>query len=177
MQAIGMVETRGLTASIEASDAMLKSANVSLLLKEHVGSGLVTTIVTGDVGSVKASVDAGAAAAERVGELISAHVIPRPASAIGWMLGNALPGETQAKRETPAEEKSGEEIIPDENSGGEESHSIGKLRQMTASKLRAILSERNDSGLSPEEIRGLSKGKLLNVLEKLYESEIQGGEG
>jgi len=76
MQAIGMVETRGLTASIEAADAMLKSANVSLLLKEQVGGGLVTIIVTGDTGSVKVSVDAGAAAAEKVGELISAHVIP-----------------------------------------------------------------------------------------------------
>ena len=150
MHAIGMVETRGLTASIEASDAMLKSANVSLLLKEHVGGGLVTTIVTGDTGSVKASVDAGAAAAERVGELISAHVIPRPSPSVGLML-----------QDEPSREE--------ENSDGGKSVTIDELRGMTASKLRAILIGRNDSGLAPEEIRRLSKGKLVNLFEKLYE--------
>ena len=77
-QALGMIETKGLVASIEAVDAMVKAANVTLVGKEHVGGGLVTVMVRGDVGAVKASVDAGAAAAERVGELISVHVIPRP---------------------------------------------------------------------------------------------------
>lgn len=78
MQALGMIETKGLVASIEAADAMVKAANVSLIGKVHVGGGLVTVMVRGDVGAVKASVDAGAAAAERVGEVISVHVIPRP---------------------------------------------------------------------------------------------------
>ena len=78
MQALGMIETKGLVASIEAADAMVKAANVTLMGKEHVGGGLVTVMVRGDVGAVKASVDAGAAAAERVGELVSIHVIPRP---------------------------------------------------------------------------------------------------
>ena len=78
MQALGMIETKGLVASIEAADAMVKAANVTLIGKEHVGGGLVTVMVRGDVGAVKASVDAGAAAAERVGELVSIHVIPRP---------------------------------------------------------------------------------------------------
>ena len=78
MQALGMIETKGLVASIEAADAMVKAANVTLLGKEHEGRGLVTVMVRGDVGAVKASVDAGAAAAERVGELVSIHVIPRP---------------------------------------------------------------------------------------------------
>ncbi len=77
-QALGMVETRGLTAAIEAADAMVKAANVALVGKEQIGSGLVTVMVRGDVGAVKASVDAGAAAAKRVGELVSVHVIPRP---------------------------------------------------------------------------------------------------
>ena len=77
MQALGMIETKGLVASIEAADAMVKAANVTLIGKEHVGGGLVTVMVRGDVGAVKASVDAGAAA-ERVGELVSIHVIPRP---------------------------------------------------------------------------------------------------
>ena len=73
-----MIETRGLVASIEAADAMLKAANVVMVGTEKIGSGLVSVMVRGDVGAVKASVDAGAAAAERVGELISVHVIPRP---------------------------------------------------------------------------------------------------
>ncbi len=78
MQALGMVETRGLVGSIEAADAMVKAANVTLIGKEHVGGGLVTVMVRGDVGAVKAATDAGAAAATWVGELKSVHVIPRP---------------------------------------------------------------------------------------------------
>lgn len=77
-QALGMVETKGLVGAIEAADAMVKAANVTLIGKELIGSGLVTVMVRGDVGAVKASVDAGAAAAKRLGELISVHVIPRP---------------------------------------------------------------------------------------------------
>ena len=76
--AIGLIETRGLVGSVEAADAMVKAANVSLLGMEKIGGGLVTVIVGGDVGAVKASVDAGAAAAKKVGELLSVHVIPRP---------------------------------------------------------------------------------------------------
>ena len=76
--ALGMVETRGLVAAIEAADAMVKAANVQLVGKEQVGGGLVTVMVRGDVGAVKAATDAGASAAEKVGELISVHVIPRP---------------------------------------------------------------------------------------------------
>ena len=86
MQALGMIETKGLVASIEAADAMVKAANVTLIGKEHVGGGLVTVMVRGDVGAVKASVDAGAAAAERVGELVSIHVIPRPHSDVEKIL-------------------------------------------------------------------------------------------
>ena len=76
--ALGMVETRGLVGAIEAAEAMVKAANVTLVGKEQVGAGLVTVLVRGDVGAVKAATDAGAAAAENVGELISVHVIPRP---------------------------------------------------------------------------------------------------
>ena len=76
-QALGMIETRGLIGSVEAADAMVKAANVTLVGKERVGGGLVTVFVRGDVGAVKAATDAGAAAAQRVGELISVHVIPR----------------------------------------------------------------------------------------------------
>ena len=76
--ALGLVETKGLIGAIEAADAMVKAANVTLIGKERIGGGLVTVMVRGDVGAVKASVDAGAAAAKRVGELVSVHVIPRP---------------------------------------------------------------------------------------------------
>ena len=78
MDALGMIETRGLVGAIEAADAMVKAANVTLIGREQIGGGFVTVMVRGDVGAVKAATDAGAAAAERVGELRSVHVIPRP---------------------------------------------------------------------------------------------------
>lgn len=78
MIALGMVETRGLVGAIEAADAMVKAANVVLIGSEYVGGGYVTVMVRGDVGAVKAATDAGAAAAKRVGDLASVHVIPRP---------------------------------------------------------------------------------------------------
>ena len=77
-QALGMVETRGLVAAIEAADAMLKAANVELVGTEKIGSGLVSVMVRGDVGAVKAAVEAGLAAAQKLGEIIATHVIPRP---------------------------------------------------------------------------------------------------
>ncbi len=77
-ESLGMVETRGLIGAIEAADAMVKSANVNLVGYEKIGSGLVTVMVRGDVGAVKAATDSGAAAAQKVGELVSVHVIPRP---------------------------------------------------------------------------------------------------
>ncbi len=86
LNALGMIETKGLVAAVEAADAMVKAANVTLVGKEHVGGGLVTVLVRGDVGAVKAATDAGAAAAERVGELVSVHVIPRPHNEIEGIL-------------------------------------------------------------------------------------------
>ena len=77
-EALGMIETRGFVGAIEAADAMVKAANVTLVGKEKTGSGLVTIMVRGDVGAVKAATEAGAEAARRVGELVSVHVIPRP---------------------------------------------------------------------------------------------------
>ena len=77
-EALGMIETRGLTAAIEAADAMFKAAEVVLVGTEKIGSGLVSVMVRGDVGAVKAAVEAGSAAAERLGEVIATHVIPRP---------------------------------------------------------------------------------------------------
>ena len=85
-EALGMIETKGLVGSIEAADAMVKSANVVLTGYEKIGSGLVTVFVRGDVGAVKAAVDAGAAAADKVGQGVSVHVIPRPHQDVESML-------------------------------------------------------------------------------------------
>ena len=82
MEALGMIETKGFVGLVEASDAMCKAANVELIKRIEIGGGYVTTLVKGDVGSVKAAVDAGTAAAGRVGELVSSHVIPAPHGAL-----------------------------------------------------------------------------------------------
>ena len=84
--ALGLIETKGLVGAIEAADAMVKAANVRLIGKEYIGAGYVTVMVRGDVGAVKAATDAGAAAARRVGELVSVHVIPRPHGDIELLL-------------------------------------------------------------------------------------------
>ncbi|AFM40588.1 carbon dioxide concentrating mechanism/carboxysome shell protein [Desulfosporosinus acidiphilus SJ4] len=88
-EALGLIETKGLVGAIEAADAMVKAANVYLIGRELVGGGLVTVMVRGDVGAVKAATDAGAAAAQRVGELISVHVIPRPHGDVEMILPQA----------------------------------------------------------------------------------------
>ena len=85
-EALGMVETRGFVGAVEAADAMVKAANVTLIGKVQVGGGLVTVLVRGDVGAVKAATDAGAASAEKVGELVSVHVIPRPHTDVETLL-------------------------------------------------------------------------------------------
>jgi len=95
IEALGMIETKGLTALIEASDAMLKSANVRLIGWQKIGSGLVTAMVLGDVAAVKAAVDAGAAAAGRIGEVVGVQVIPRPHEDLGGVLPVA--GKKQAQ--------------------------------------------------------------------------------
>jgi ethanolamine utilization protein EutM len=94
MEALGLIETKGLVGAIEAADAMVKTANVILVGKEYIGAGYVTVTVRGDVGAVKAATDAGAAAARRVGELVSVHVIPRPHEEVEKI----LPGAPKAKQ-------------------------------------------------------------------------------
>ena len=88
-EALGMIETKGLVGAIEAADAMVKSANVVLVGYEKIGSGLITIMVRGDVGAVKAATDAGAAAAEKVGQVVSVHVIPRPHTDVEKILPKA----------------------------------------------------------------------------------------
>ncbi len=96
MEALGLVETKGLVGAIEAADAMVKAANVVLVGKEYIGSGYVTVQVRGDVGAVKAATDAGAAAARRVGELVSVHVIPRPHDEVEKILQHGAPAPPPA---------------------------------------------------------------------------------
>jgi ethanolamine utilization protein EutM len=110
MEALGMVETRGLIGMIEAADAMVKAANVQFVGWQKVDAGLVTAIIRGDVGSVKAATDAGAAAARRVGELVGVHVIPHPAEGVEDIFpiaprpepAPAPPSGTEAPKSTPA---------------------------------------------------------------------------
>ncbi len=92
MIALGMVETRGMVGAVEAADAMVKAANVKLIGSEYIGGGFVTVMVRGDVGAVKAATDAGAAAAKRVGELVSVHVIPRPHEDVEMILPSGTKG-------------------------------------------------------------------------------------
>jgi ethanolamine utilization protein EutM len=97
-QAIGMIETKGLVGSMEAADAMIKAANVSLVKQEFVDGGIVTVIIQGDVGAVQAAVDAGREAAKRVGELLGAHVIPRPDQSVRKMLDTTNPDKQKQKK-------------------------------------------------------------------------------
>lgn len=87
LQALGMIETKGLVGAIEAADAMVKAANVTLVKYQKVGGGLVTVLVRGDVGAVKAATEAGAEAAQKIGELVSVHVIPRPHDDVEKIIG------------------------------------------------------------------------------------------
>ena len=97
--ALGMVETRGLVGAVEAADAMVKAANVVLIGSEYVGGGFVTVMVRGDVGAVKAATDAGGAAAKRVGELVSIHVIPRPHENVEMVLPQSSKGSFGGRSE------------------------------------------------------------------------------
>ncbi|MCT6923317.1 MULTISPECIES: BMC domain-containing protein [Bacillales] len=113
--AIGMIETKGLVGSIEAADAMIKASDVTIVKQEFVDGGIVTVVVQGDVGSVQAAVEAGKAAATRVGELLSAHVIPRPDGDVYQMIKGQEPPK---KKPAPARGKKVTETAPTE-SGGE----------------------------------------------------------
>ena len=184
-----MIETRGLVGSIEAADAMLKAANVTLASKTHVGGGLVTVMVRGDVGAVKAAVDEGAAAAERVGELISVHVIPRPADDVEHILDPLTPPEPPAgpepelepeteraaepeaemEPEPPAqpepepEDPSLEEEDPEEEAHAAELESLSEesMQRMTVARLRAVARALGATGMTRREIRFAKKEELI----------------
>ena len=163
MNALGMIETKGLVGSIEAADAMLKAANVTLASKTHVGGGLVTVMVRGDVGAVKAAVDAGAAAAERVGELISVHVIPRPTDDVEYILDPLTPPEPPADPEPEPEDPSLEEEDPEEEAHAVELESLSEesMQRMTVARLRAVARALGATGMTRREIRFAKKEELI----------------
>jgi ethanolamine utilization protein EutM len=106
-QALGLIETRGLVAAIEAADAMVKAAKVKFISRQKVKGGLVAIMVTGDVGAVKAAVDAGAAAGKRVGTVVSSHVIPRPHNDIDAMIPDSPEENPNPEPKSKPQEKSG----------------------------------------------------------------------
>ena len=192
MNALGMIETRGLVASIEAADAMVKAASVTLISKTHVGGGLVTVMVEGDVGAVKAATDAGAAAAERVGELISVHVIPRPAADVAHILDRRPEPKPEPEPEPTASEPEPEPEVP-EHEPEEAAHTEEMkeeqpeeapaekmdlseltpeaLGKMTVAKLRIVARELGTTGMSRRDIRFAKKEDLIERITKALGQE------
>ena len=184
MNALGMIETKGLVGTIEAADAMLKAANVTLLSKTRVGGGLVTVLVTGDVGAVKAATDAGAAAAERVGQLISVHVIARPAQDLQPMLGGPKPPEPPVPapepEQTPTEEPVPKEPEPEDAEEEDAAEDAGTastqltledLQKMTVSRLRTVARKLPQIGMSNHDIRFARKEDLISHIWRVSAQE------
>lgn len=183
MKALGMIEVYGYLAAIEALDSALKAANVSLTDVVRVKGGLVTVLVNGDVGAVKAAMDASAAAAERVGQVISVHVIPRPAADVERML-SAPEAVTSKKDEAVETEKTEEteeteDVKSDDGEPAEEnpvevdpsdqersSYSQEQLEKMTVANLRKLAREIGDTGMTREEIRFAKKQELISAVLK-----------
>ena len=191
MNALGMIETYGYLAAVEALDSALKAANVSLVDVTKVKGGLVTVMVEGDVGAVKAAIDASAAAAERVGTVVSVHVIPRPAQDVWNMLAKRADGpkqlpegpgpEPDKEPEGPAEESSVSEAEPEvpviEEAGDkepEEPHpeeheepeipTVDQLEKMTVLRLRTLARKLKITNMTPQEIRFAKKQELIHAI-------------
>ena len=187
MKALGMIELYGYLAAVEALDSALKAANVSSLGATKVGGGLVTVMVEGDVGAVKASMDAAASAAERVGEVISVHVIPRPHESVGEMLKPPTPPAPEKSPEPDPEPKPELKLEPEAEAVPEasetpiaevsdnavieepvkaESYTEEMLEKMSVSKLRTIARELQVNNMTREQIRFGKKTELIqNILE------------
>ena len=181
MKALGMIELYGYLAAVEALDSALKAANVSSLGATKVGGGLVTVMVEGDVGAVKASMDAAASAAERVGEVISVHVIPRPHESVGEMLKPSTPPAPEKSSDSDPEPEPEAEPVPEvsetpiaevsdnaviEEPVKAESYTEEMLEKMSVSKLRTIARELQVDNMTREQIRFGKKTELIqNILE------------
>ena len=165
--ALGLIETRGLIGSIEAADVMVKTANVALLGTEYVRNGLVTVQVVGDVAAVKSAVEAGAAAAQRVGQLISKHVIPRPSGEIEIILKQrALP--ISPRGDAPSGEDPG---VPGEEqldfvASEDDDEYLSQLDAMTVRQLRTLARNTDGLGIQGREITMANKEILVHELMK-----------
>lgn len=185
MKALGMIETRGLVTAIEAADAMVKAANVELQCKEHIGGGMVTVMVRGDVGAVKAAVDAGAAAAERVGQLISMHVIARPHAELEEILTAKAPPEepvTPQDPKPPVPPELPEPPGPLEEAELEESGEPGDMglpqgepetAEETASQAASESDEMAAEDLTIEDLKGMNVHKLRAAARDLHVAGIK----
>ena len=178
--ALGMIETKGLVGSIEAADAMVKAANVTLIGKVHVGGAYVTVMVRGDVGAVKAATDAGAAAAQRVGELISVHVIPRPHHEVEYILPSLgvdseddfspVPpyGGDNDPQQPKAEEK--DEVVEaeeaEEKAPVAEADIVKELEGMAVKDLRKLARATEGIGIAGREISAANKKVLIAEITK-----------
>lgn len=170
LSALGMIETKGLVGAIEAADAMVKAANVTLTGKEHVGGGLVTVMVRGDVGAVKAATDAGAAAADRVGELISVHVIARPHEELEQILSNrddktSVPGETT---EPEINVKPAVEFTAPATPIAEK---MADIESMSVVQLRKFARSMKGFPIEGREISKANRATLLGLIKKHYTGE------
>lgn len=169
-EALGMIETRGLVASIEAADSMVKAANVRLIGKVQIGGGLVTVMVRGDVGAAKAAVDAGAIAAKKVGELISAYVIARPHNEIENLLPYlSLKNDLMIENMTEIIVEPEIEVLKEDKEHVEFDEIMEEFKRKSVVELRSILRQLKDTTLSGRQISKANKQKLLDEIRIHYE--------
>ena len=175
MKALGLIEVRGMVPAVEALDSALKAANVNRLDVVKVGGGLVSVLIEGDVGAVRAAVDAAQAAAEKIGTVISTHVIPRPAEDVTQMITPAPDPQpiiseqpedssevTEEVKEEPAEQKKGKlAYIPD----------VEEMKAMTVDKLRALARKLEITNMTRKEIRFANKTELIERILEFLEKE------
>lgn len=166
--ALGLVETRGLVGSIEAADVMVKTANVHLIGSEYIRNGMVTVKIIGEVAAVKAAVDAAGAAAARVGQLVSTHVIPRPAAEIESILKKALAPtvapETPPAKEKPARSDPPASVMLDASADVQEYRA--QLEMMTVPQLRTVARNEGGLGIAGRQISKANKEQLIEELLK-----------
>lgn len=160
LKALGMVETRGLVAAIEAADAMLKASKVTLVSKERALAGLVTIVIIGDVAAVKSSVDAGAAAAQRVGELVSTHIIPRPDDQVTEI----LPLDDGGIHKKPEAKQKPTPSIPEKI--------VEAVEEKPKAKKKETKSERETPSYTIERLKREALGREIEDEEKVTESTI-----
>lgn len=172
--ALGMVETRGLIGSVEAADVMVKTANVHILGTEYIRNGMVTVMIVGEVAAVKAAVDAASAAAARVGQVVSTHVIPRPAAEVESILKRVAkhaPTEEEPKRVQPkAKQEKPRRSHSDQQTMFVASPDLDEYRKqldaMTVPQLRTVARNEGGLGIAGREISKANKEQLINELLK-----------